>query len=363
MSLVLLPDKSIIDERGRVIFFSPERFRRDIVEGDCCFICGARPDPKAFNDEHVVPRWILKRFDLFDKAVVLPNGATMNYGSMTVPCCAECNSYLADAFEKPISQAFASGVNGVAGFLTKGKGNWLVFVWLCLLFFKFHYKDRLLREELDRRKPDGRSIAERRYEPHHLHHIHCVARSGYTVAICDAPVHGSLWALPAFRDDKSVEPFDYVDNYLSRSLMLRIGDCALVAILCDSCAVFSITQKTLLRKVKGPLSPLQLREFFAHASYIDLIIDDRPVFFSTLSSGTYRIGAEHADKVRLQEFVPEHYGRTLFSACKDLLASAPVSLQEHVKNGRYTFLQDENGNFNETQMRRKTANNAVEPTK
>jgi len=64
MSLVVLPDKSIINDQAKVIFFSLERFRTDIVEGHCCFICGARPDANAFNDEHVVPRWILKRFDL-----------------------------------------------------------------------------------------------------------------------------------------------------------------------------------------------------------------------------------------------------------------------------------------------------------
>ena len=37
------PDGSIVDAMRKVIFFSEQRFLRDVVEGDRCFICGADP--------------------------------------------------------------------------------------------------------------------------------------------------------------------------------------------------------------------------------------------------------------------------------------------------------------------------------
>jgi hypothetical protein len=68
---------SVLDESGKVILFSEERFVRDIALGDCCFICGAAPGQVEFNDEHVLPEWLLRRYDLFSRRITLPNGANL----------------------------------------------------------------------------------------------------------------------------------------------------------------------------------------------------------------------------------------------------------------------------------------------
>lgn len=47
-------DGSIVDQDSKVIFFSTRRFIDDICIGNCCFICGAKPENKPFNDEHVL---------------------------------------------------------------------------------------------------------------------------------------------------------------------------------------------------------------------------------------------------------------------------------------------------------------------
>lgn len=74
MALRVTEDRSIEDEQGRVLFYSAARFLRDVVEGDCCFNCGASPGSVAFNDEHVLPYWVLRRFGLHDKRIELPGG-------------------------------------------------------------------------------------------------------------------------------------------------------------------------------------------------------------------------------------------------------------------------------------------------
>jgi hypothetical protein len=53
----------------------PERFIEDICLGDCCFICGAKPDEKPFNNEHILPDWVLRRYDLFARTI------TQNYSA------------------------------------------------------------------------------------------------------------------------------------------------------------------------------------------------------------------------------------------------------------------------------------------
>jgi hypothetical protein len=42
-------DGSITDRAGKVIFLSTQRFVDDICLGNCCFICGAKPEDKPFN--------------------------------------------------------------------------------------------------------------------------------------------------------------------------------------------------------------------------------------------------------------------------------------------------------------------------
>jgi hypothetical protein len=72
-------DGSIIDRAGKVIFFSAQRFVDDICLGNCCFICGARPEEKPFNNEHILPEWLLRRYDLFTKTIMLPNDRMVRY--------------------------------------------------------------------------------------------------------------------------------------------------------------------------------------------------------------------------------------------------------------------------------------------
>src|SRR4051812_24674970 len=95
-------DGSIVDEDGRVIYFSTQRFEQDICLGGCCFICGAQPGSKPFNNEHILPDWLLGEYGLYDRTITLPNAQRMRYGSYTVPCCEDCNTLMGREIEQPV---------------------------------------------------------------------------------------------------------------------------------------------------------------------------------------------------------------------------------------------------------------------
>ena len=72
------PDEIYIrDDAGKVLYLDANRFVRDIVAGDCCFICGISPEEAEFNREHVLPNWILNKYDLHDITIDLPNDAKL----------------------------------------------------------------------------------------------------------------------------------------------------------------------------------------------------------------------------------------------------------------------------------------------
>ena len=133
----ILIDGSVINESGKIIFFSLQRFIDDISYGNCCFICGAKPSEKPFNNEHVISDWILRKFNLGNHFISLPNKRNVNYSKLKIPCCEECNSFLGSTIEKPISNILNKDYQAFKKY-TEENGVWLIFVWLNLIFLKMH---------------------------------------------------------------------------------------------------------------------------------------------------------------------------------------------------------------------------------
>ena len=128
-------DGSIVDDGGRIIYFSTERFVRNVCGGRCCFICGAASDDKPFSDEHVFPEWLLRRFGIFSSRMTLPNKAEFRYTRYKVRCCAECNAMMGELVEKPVSEVVSGGAGAINRFVENG-GLLKIFVWMGLIFLK-----------------------------------------------------------------------------------------------------------------------------------------------------------------------------------------------------------------------------------
>jgi hypothetical protein len=225
-------DGSVVDSHGKIILFSTERFVRDICLGDCCFICGASPNDKTFNNEHILPEWLLRRFDLFSRQITLPNGRAVRYGSYTVPCCAECNSLMGKEIEEPISQVVAGGAHAISEYVLDGH-LLNMFVWLGLIFLKTHLKDRLHNIHLDQRRGTEKIADD--YEWERLHHLHCLVRCFYTDCRVRPEALGSFLTLPVKRTTTG-DPFDFADLYLAQTMLLCLDDIGIVTVFDDSSA-------------------------------------------------------------------------------------------------------------------------------
>ncbi|MBZ5570503.1 MAG: hypothetical protein LAO09_01320 [Acidobacteriia bacterium] len=337
-------DGSIKDSDGKIIFFSFDRFMSDIVRGNCCFICGVGPKDATFNDEHVLPDWLLRKYRLHDKSVTLPNGTQFRYGGFTVPCCARCNALMGEQFENPIRELFAKGSDEVNREL-KENGPWRLFCWMCLIFVKTHLKDQSLNLHLDRRK--GNEKIGELHDWGQLHHIHCMARSFYTGCELNAETMGSLLVVPA-KVRSHYESFDYVDLSFARTMLLRIDEIAVIAVLDDSQGALNIFSEKL-NMIGGPLSPLQAREIAAHFASINLQLAERTVFASEFDILTDKctIVARRPHQLMLSDWNSEILGGIMHRICDEMLVVFPNKdeISEQIKTGRRTFLVDDNGNF------------------
>jgi hypothetical protein len=340
--LVKARDGSIHDEK-KIVYFSFERFMTDIVKGDNCFVCGISPAKVPFNDEHVLPDWILRRYRLSDRILHIPNRTPFCYRHLKIPCCVDCNTLLGKVFETPLSRVLTQGYEGFREDVRTKDPEYL-FNWLSLIFLKTHLKDNRLRLFLDRREDD--ITIGHMYGWDELHHIHCISRSFYTGCKLAPSVPGSLLVLPA-KVRPHFEKFDYFDLHLSQTMLLRIEDIALITSFNDAKAG-SIFLKDTIDRITGPLSPIQLREIAVRIASINLHIENRPRFRSSIdmANGDCQIQAKLPNEIILRKLDDEVFGRMFFFTCKDMLPQVDdPDIPQHFKDGKWTFLFDRNGDF------------------
>lgn len=341
-------DGSIIDNGGRVIYFSAERFVHDICIGDCCFICGVSPKETAFNNEHVLPRWVLRRFNLFSQKVTLPNKTTFRYDQFTVPCCVDCNDMMGELIEKPVSDAVLGGVEAINKFVEKG-GLLKIIVWMGLIFLKTHLKDRELRFNLDARK--GTEKISDLHPWDELHHLHCIVRCFYNDCHVEQEAVGSFLTLPV-RKDASWEKFDFADFTYEQTMLLRLDEVGMLAVFNDSGAAVNLFWQRL-KRIKGAVSELQLREIMAELAFLNCHLKKRPTFHSEfdMKKEIYRILAKRPLEIELEDLDGSVRGDLLHRAVEYALPNLQIvghtkeEILDTIKSGTFTFLFDNDGKF------------------
>jgi len=257
-----------------------------------------------------------------------------------------CNKLLGQEVENPVATLFAGGYDALINHC-KAEGPYLLFTWLSLIFLKTHLKDRSLLINRDRRIA-SQKISEL-YEWPELHHIHCIARTAYTGVTLSHEAVGSIFLLP-IKTDFRFGDFDYADNYLGRTILLRLGDIGLICVLNDACAAMNLL-KDSIQKFTGPLNPIQFRELFALCTYANFALKDRPQFFTVVDAdkNLLTIGAQLPEAWESVDFDEEQFGRilypALFSPLKVLDLPEPDKWYESARQGKLTFLFDENGHF------------------
>jgi hypothetical protein len=339
--LGITEDGSRVRADGTVAFFSIERFVRDICVGGACFMCGRFRSEIDFDDEHVIPRWLLRRHGLFDSEITLTNDTLMRYRSYTVPCCVECNRHLGRVVEEPISKLFAGGHRAVASYLDDN-GPEALFCWLGLIFFKIHLRDRQLRRHRDQRF--GGAMLGDVYDWEYLHHVHCLARAPLTGCSVEPEAIGTFMCVKTL-----VEPdesgFDYGDIYGPATVFLQSGDVAIVTVLDDACGAWTFFRKTYER-LNAPLSSIQVRELAARVAFLNASLKERPTFMTLFPPGPPMLCARTPQVAETKNLGGRVFGETMYHFCGRIAEGKPSwsEIEEPLREGRYSWLLDREGN-------------------
>ncbi len=346
--LTIHKDGSLINSESKTMHLGIDRFIKEICEGSNCFLCGSSPDDKIFNNEHIIPNWILKKTNMHNSFITLPNKEKKRYSQYTIRCCKECNSFLGTTFEEEIGKVVDEGLESINQYIETRNGQLKIFLWLSLIFLKTHLKDNSIRLHLDARKGED-TIGESLYDWETLHHIHCMVSTIKTGVAIDSKCIGSMMVLPVHNVGDTVT-FDYADMHLPHTIMLRIGEVAFLAVLDDSCACLPFLDDHT-QKITAPLSPLQLIEMHSHLSYLNMNLKERPTYLTKYDYHTaeFIIDAELPDRWLLEKYSPEEFGHILyFNTAQKInnMADPKIKSKENIeaiKRGEISFLFDANG--------------------
>lgn len=173
-----------------------------------CFICG---NP-ASSVEHVIPKWLQRKFNLWDQKIEIPNLTTMSYRQLVVPACKRCNSEIYGKLEERVSKNKASD-----------KDIWR---WANKIHFGLRLKDDFL--DFNRKNP-GVKIGEVFKFTDHLeqsrHFLHCITND-FT---CNPDPFGSVFT---FKLKKS-EDFNFIHLNNSNSIYICLGEIVHIIFVTD----------------------------------------------------------------------------------------------------------------------------------
>lgn len=260
---------SVKDSREADAIF--ERIRARKYDDSFCFLCGNEIELSSKSVEHVIPRWLQRKYKLWDQTITLLNGTAMPYRSLTIPCCTTCNN----TYLKPIEDKIKIYVD--AGFDKFKRINRMVlYYWLSKIYYGIMYKELFLF--IERRNPlAGRILTPDFMDQFKAHYLFLQG-----IRKKHRPLGFSPASIFVFRTQELKEitkRWDIVDNIPGMVIGLRMGDIGIMAALQDGGA-----QRSLLGGIgdfaRIPLHPLQFRELMSQITYRGILFNRIPKYIS-----------------------------------------------------------------------------------
>lgn len=337
-------DGSIIDSEGKLVFLSRTLFERDVAKGARCFLCAQSISKNTSTREHIIPNWVIRKCNIQDRRINLPNGARVNYGRYVIECCTNCNGLLDKEIEKPIKKVFDSGFDGLRDFINNGGRDTLI-IWLSLIFIKTHLKDQNFRMNLNF-KSGNESIAEGvGYDWDIFHHTYCISRIPFTKSSYDDSALGSLIVVK-INEDGIEDHFDFFDITRAHTIGLVIQGVGIIAVFGDAGVVRHAIETQIVDRIEGPVSHPQFRELVAHFSSCALHLKTHPNFMTITSRSNH-------DELKIVTTMPERWPE--FEVFERRLLGSLMTFMLHdfideneledLASGELSFLFDGDGKF------------------
>jgi len=225
-----------------------------------CFLCGEKLTKNT--DEHIFPKWLQHKFNLWNQTITLINGTEIPYRMLKIPCCKKCNNGHLSKLEIEISNAVAGGYDTFIH-LDEDK----IFYWAAKILYGLFFKELSLK--IERRDPmAGTIMSPEAMEKFRTLHMLLQGVRFPTEYIPVKPYSLFIFKMYEYGDEDWDESnFNYFDSYIQTVYGMKMNDIGFVLCIEDS-GVQTEFGKDYFAKYKGKiLHPIQLKEIYAMINY------------------------------------------------------------------------------------------------
>ena len=234
-----------------------------IISGKC-FLCGG--EPTNGSGEHVIPKWLQKRFNLWDSKLGLLNSSLLPYRNLRVPACTACNGEVLGKTESYVSKLSGHNVADWTISDSYEVGRWMAKILLGIL-----YKEASLL--LDQRQPELGAI----FPPDamdEMYLLHLLVQSWrklihFSVIHTQHPFTLYVYSVS---EDNEYGSFNISTNLFGKSICLRFGDLGF-AFVGDGGLQHEMAELGPYNLARQKLHPIQFDELAARVHYKSALRD------------------------------------------------------------------------------------------
>lgn len=184
-----------------------------------CVMCRTELNKYNISKEHIYPKWLLGKYNMYDQELILPNKSKMPYRFWTVNCCTKCNGTEMSAMEKLIKEAINSGYTE----FVKLEEEVIVW-WIMKIYYSKLYKETQMK--MDRSNPDSGSLIKdsefEKYDNIFIYMSELFKKLKFK--------NPKPYELFIFKTKDETE-FDYMDDISTNTIYIRLNDIMIVCVL------------------------------------------------------------------------------------------------------------------------------------
>ncbi|TCP21049.1 hypothetical protein EV195_1253 [Tenacibaculum skagerrakense] len=301
-------------------------FKEETFDDNTCFLCGRECEIKT--TEHIFPKWLQHKYDLWDKRLIVTNDTTIPYRNLTVPCCEKCNnedlSKVEEKFQALLERSFKN--------LTF-EDEQIIFQWSAKILYATRYKELSLL--VDRKNPELGNILTP-YELESYSALHLFLQSIRFKTTFHEPKPWSIFVFNCTDDD-----FFYHNNIVGLCFSMKFGKIAFTIVFEDNNVIEDFMFG--LKKLKEyPINFPQYLEINAHLFYSAIIKENAPKYYTTYNDNSKEINVNTVGVLRSRKWNDKEYAYLL----DQILTSCGIDIGHSTWNpdGTITsFLIDQNG--------------------
>jgi len=242
---------------------------------DECFLCGCVLVKENKTEEHVIPKWLQSKFNLWDQQITLLNGTYLPYRLLTIPCCKTCNNIYLSPFEIKVNKAFNGGFE-----VFKNLDKKTLFLWLGKIYFGLLYKELFL--SLDRKNPKKGTILTSEYMNFFYNHF-LFLQGIREKHVFNGFFPASIYLFKTQLSNIIENQWDIFDNQSTMFISIRMGEIGIIAALQD-CETIIGFGSAYDQHREIDLHPLQFREIAAKLLYSATLMNRTPKFINIQNS-------------------------------------------------------------------------------